>query len=154
MVHALKLIIDFNKSWAWSTKGEAHSGTKVTSRLFPANGTPIKSKQHAKDLGSTIAYNGRLWMQPAQERFDKAEKIQMRIQRSKRALVASDPPATKGCLACGVRVSRYDCQRVSGEHLEWVCEIECEALALLTLVCRLFEMYLLDQALVPRPLSW
>lgn len=61
---ALQLPIDLGKSWPWNTPGTNKSAAAHLQAVLNDPTQDIHTVPHAKDLGSTMSYNGSLWMQP------------------------------------------------------------------------------------------
>eukprot|EP00438_Fugacium_kawagutii_P033784 Skav218498 [mRNA] locus=scaffold3758:36377:39745:- [translate_table: standard] len=75
---ALRVVVDFSKSWAWGTTKEFRESSKLLQLFFPALDITIKILEHVKDLGEVISYNRRHFVD-----FIK-DKVQNACQRIRR----------------------------------------------------------------------
>ena len=75
---ALRLGIDFDKSWAWVTSTVEQAGTKALNALFPGEPDKIKPATHAKDLDTIVLYDAkdmeRTPTQPTRESLPNTQK--------------------------------------------------------------------------------
>eukprot|EP00438_Fugacium_kawagutii_P001979 Skav210047 [mRNA] locus=scaffold706:505896:511097:- [translate_table: standard] len=75
---ALRVMVDFSKSWAWGNTKEFREGCKLLQLFFPDLGVSIQILEHVKDLGEVISYNRRHFVD-----FIK-DKVQNACQRIRR----------------------------------------------------------------------
>ena len=70
---ALRLQIDFEKSWHWSITKEFRNACLDLSALFPDGDIPIRVEAHVKDLGERFHYNKSIQLGNVKEKITEAE---------------------------------------------------------------------------------
>ena len=72
-VSALRMQIDFTKSWAWSNATEFRKTLKDMENLFPDGRTKIMVAQHSKELGVLVKYSRQVALGPLTHRVNGAK---------------------------------------------------------------------------------
>ena len=78
LAQALKVTINFSKSWHWGTTKEFRAFSDILQLLFPAERDTIVTQHHVKDLGESVAYGK---MVPIDFIREKVELAIHRIRR-------------------------------------------------------------------------
>ncbi len=78
-VSALRMQIDFTKSWAWSNATEFRRTLKDMENLFPDGKTKILVAQNAKELGVLVKYSRQMALGPLIDRINGAKKKLQKI---------------------------------------------------------------------------
>ena len=71
--NALRLQIDFEKSWHWSITKEFRNACLELSSLFPDGKIPVRVEAHVKDLGERFHYNKLIQLSNVKEKITEAE---------------------------------------------------------------------------------
>ena len=72
LVAALRVSIDFCKSWFWALKKDFKQTCSDLHLLFPSGDVQIPVKSHVKDLGEVVSYNRRVPLDFIRSRIDQA----------------------------------------------------------------------------------
>ena len=72
LAHALKVTINFQKSWHWGTTKEFRDFSQVLQLLFPSETDTIVTQLHVKDLGESVAYNKKVSVDFIRTRVENA----------------------------------------------------------------------------------
>ena len=79
-VHAIRMKIDFRKSWAWATSRDFRKALQNLELLLPDGLTEIQILESAKELGVQMKYNRKICLGPIQHKFDTACRQLSKIQ--------------------------------------------------------------------------
>jgi hypothetical protein len=77
---ALKLQIDFSKSWHWSITKEFRTACLELASLFPLGDIPIRVEAHVKDLGERFHYNKSIQLGNVKDKILEAENRAKRLK--------------------------------------------------------------------------
>ena len=72
LVMALRVTIDFNKSWFWALKKDFRQTCSDLLLLFPSGDIDIQIKSHVKDLGEVVNYTRKAPLDFIKSRIDQA----------------------------------------------------------------------------------
>ena len=73
-VHAIRMNIDFDKSWAYAIGKDFKKSLENLVLLFPDGKTPIHVVDDAKELGVMVKYSKKVKLGPIREKIDLAQK--------------------------------------------------------------------------------
>ena len=71
---AIRMLIDFNKSWAYAVGKDFKKSLQDLQNLFPDGLTPIIVQDDAKELGIQVKYSRKVKLGPMAEKFEHARK--------------------------------------------------------------------------------
>ena len=77
---ALRLQIDFSKSWHWSITKEFRTACLDLASLFPMGDIPIRVEAHVKDLGERFHYNKSIQLGNVKDKILEAENRAKRLK--------------------------------------------------------------------------
>ena len=77
---ALKLQIDFSKSWHWSITKEFRTACLELASFFPLGDIPIRVEAHVKDLGERFHYNKSIQLGNVKDKILEAENRAKRLK--------------------------------------------------------------------------